>query len=383
MILVVAPYSPIGSKNPNLGASRKLETIINVLSRVDKNIFLINSAHNMEVERWEGVRERKIEISGVNVVEFTPRLYKNRPLGKLFNLFDISNLINLIESKGVPSLIWVYNGYAFENFTIKALKKRFNSRAILEFEDWHFSRGRGLSIKPLLDYFSWSNVCDLYDASFCVNSNLARIMSSKGVVSYELPGIVSAGIGGLRSESIFKNNNRIVVGYFGGLSVEKGVDQLLRIINKCDKNIYFIICGAGKLLTDVKAIEKVSDGRLRCETNLEFGDMINLMSECDILVNPHKVSEELLDGLFPSKVLEAVGSGRMVISTRLPKLLDKKPLDGICFYDGTDENLINVINKAKSFYNERADVINRSASAACDLFGENSVHEKICYHANK
>ena len=129
MIIFVGPYSPVGScASPNLGAGRKIETVVRVLSRLDNDLVFINTAHNDEA--MAKPRERSCEIAGVKVREILPTRWPCRRLGKFFNLLEVHFLARRLAKEGNPLFLWLYNGYAFESFFAKSLREAIGHTSI-------------------------------------------------------------------------------------------------------------------------------------------------------------------------------------------------------------------------------------------------------------
>jgi glycosyltransferase involved in cell wall biosynthesis len=379
MILVVAPYSSIHSRMPNLGAARKLETIVRILSAIDSDVVLVNTAHNSDSR--SGIRDDVVSMSGIKVRQITPETYSSRTVGKLLNLFQINHILSIIRNIGRPALVWIYNGYAFEAIAARRVHFLFNCPVVLEFEDWHFSRGRGFSVKPFVDYVFWRRVVPVLSLALCVNRRLAQLMTQLGVPAVELPGLVSSEICDLQAERescIMQrgSNSEIIVGYFGGLTAEKGCLELYEAIKRAD-GARFIVCGSGAELERFLELEQIIPGRLEVYSGVPVHQLVELVSRCDVMVNPHRVSEAVLDGLFPSKVLEAIGSGRIVVSTQLPELSAADVLAGVLYYDGSVEGLVSSLQSCRKYGVDAADIIAQGARRAVEEFGEESLKRRL------
>jgi hypothetical protein len=109
-IVIVAPYSPPGEcAVPVLGAARKIEGVVGVLSRFGRPLWVVNSAHN--VTRTQCTRIDIREINGVRTTVITPFTLASRRLGKLGNILAAEWFARFFK-RGV-GLLWVYNSYAF------------------------------------------------------------------------------------------------------------------------------------------------------------------------------------------------------------------------------------------------------------------------------
>lgn len=371
MIYIVAPYSFINRDNSeHLGAARKIETIFGIFSKLSKNIVLINSSHD-EVS-GAPLKIETIELNGTTVFEVTPPCFFNRKLGKFINLFQIKKIVDASLGLGVPTLLWLYNGYAFESLFAMAFRKKISCPVVFEFEDWHFSRARTFNPKPYVDYLTWRKAMPVIDVSYVVNAELARKVAHYSKPTNLLPGIVPASLASIAlNNSPFAGEKSLVkIGFFGGLSSEKGVDSLLELVSRLPTGFQLIVSGSGLL---DKALQEKAE---RFHNQLVFHGRVSderlyeLIAQCDVIVNPHRPIAAMNNGVFPFKVIEAIASGRMLISTAVPDegLVDL--LEGVLFYDGSVNELFDSIMEAPAYYKKHKEIIRVCAIAANDRFGE-------------
>jgi glycosyltransferase involved in cell wall biosynthesis len=378
MIVLVAPYSPPDREGyAHLGASRKLETIISILSRLDAQIVLINSAHNDN--KPVPLSICKSQVGGINVIEITPPISTNRAIGKLKNIFCVSQIVEEIKQLGIPQLIWFYNGYAFEMHMALKAQKTFNVPMILEFEDWHFSRKRGLNPKPYMDYFFWRRAAPFMSGAFVVNELLASKMRYFISEVELLPGIVPKVLAEIAKHSLpFKSNvNKINVGYFGGLSVEKGADIILQLARSLPENYVLHVTGTGPLAPEFEACAKELPERLSYHGRVDDMTLYQLIAKCDVVLNPHSSIENMNNGVFPFKVVEAVASGKLLISTKVPSHRLEDILVGVQFVKHDIDSFQSAIVSSQSYYSQHASLISQGAYVADQRFGEDTLLEKV------
>jgi hypothetical protein len=317
MILLVAPFD---AKNPEfsnfIAASKKIHLIIQILSKIDDNIVLLNSSH------WSNTTskirfERKITYLNCHIQVVTPRIYRNKFIGKFLNLYSIKYIYsNIIKKYGIPKAIWLYNGYAFESkfasYAKKCLKN--NTKIILEFEDWHFARSRGLNPKPYIDWFYWKLLLNHLDFCITVNKYLYDKCIKYVKNGFLLPGLFDNKVIENISNNIIFNNPIITVGYFGGLSKEKGAEFLLNLIKeKYNIQVKFIICGNGDFQSTFEDFSNKNPTILDFYTQLNETELIKLYNNIDIFLNPHIECT----GVFPFKVIEAIAMRKLLISSKL------------------------------------------------------------------
>lgn len=383
MIIIVAPYSPPG-KCPviNLGAARKLEVVMQLLHQIDSRIILVNSAHNDTSPSELSIRN--IEICNVKLTEITPPIYKSRVFGKLLNLFSVNAILDSLGKQGKPTLLWVYNGYAFEMLVAREAWKRYHIPMILEFEDWPLSRSRGFNPKPYIDYFFWRISVKRFSGSFAVNESLAKnLRDAVGIVEL-LPGIVPRALSDISTNALpFISDKDVVhVGYFGGLSLEKGADIVLQLAKSLPVDYVMHVTGTGELASNFESAALDLKGKLCYYGKVNNTTLYNVISRCDVMLNPHTSIEKMKNGVFPFKVIEAVASGRLLISTAVPSNGLEDVLIGVQFVEHNFEAFYNAITDSSNNYRKTAGLVARGAATANQRFGEKPLLEKIRKMAN-
>ena len=373
MIVFIGPYAPIErTESPHLGAAKKIECVIAALRELDEVIF-VNTAHNENDKPSSG---EVVIIGGKDVVEIVPEKFKVRSLGKLVNLLQVKGVVENIKTitKKVD-LVWCYNAYAMENLLRKALKKEYpTAKFILEFEDGIFARSRGLNPKPYIDYFTWLFTKHILDFSFVVNDNLGSATGLEKGRLFPLPGMVDSNlISASQSRAPF-SCGQVKVGYFGGLSKEKGADLLLGAA-KSLSGVKFITSGSGPLECSFQDLSKDCD----CfEFNGRVSDarLVELIAQCDVIINPHSPIERMGGGVFPFKVVEAIASARLVVSTPLPPSEEVKS-DSVVIFDGSVEHLSQVIMQAKELYEKNSSLIDMESCFVRDVYSVKGLSNKV------
>lgn len=378
MLVIVAPYAPADRPGTaNLGAARKIEAVVEILASIDPDIVLVNSAHSEVTPA--AICTKHSTIVGRDIVEITPPLARNRTIGKLRNLFDVERVLDLVESRGVPSAFWLYNGYAFEMRVAAAAHRRFKAPMILEFEDWHFSRSRGWNPKPIIDWALWRLAASQMAHSFAVNQSLASRMSAfPGGVDL-LPGIVHPDISAITGfhRPFGSADKRVAIGYFGGLTVEKGAGLLLEVLPGLPKGTALHVTGSGDLSDDFGRAMARHPGRLSFHGRVDSKEMVRIMAACDVIINPHMPIVDMANGVFPFKLIESIASGRLLISTDVMTDGLEDVLGGVLFCEPEVRSLLEAVAAGQSFYQTNEAVIERCASAAVRRFGLSSVRGRV------
>ncbi|QKZ15432.1 glycosyltransferase [Spirosoma sp. KUDC1026] len=375
MIVIIAPYTgtDITDIDINLGASKKIRFFITALAKLSSNIILVNSAHNNCSNTSFIIR--KINISNVIITEIVLPTKRNRLVGKLFNLLDAEKAISIVSSYGQPQLIWCYNAYAFEMIFARKAYSKFKSKMILEFEDWHFSRSRGYSLKPYIDMLFWRIAARYFQRIYVINS----YVKNKNVPFCKdiqlLPGVVSNEIIEIDklSQPFSCTNGYINIGYFGGLNRDKGANIVLELRDHLPSNYIIHSTGSGTLKNDFLEKSKLHKDTFIYHGMVKDYDLINIIGKCDIILNPHVPVAKFQNGIFPFKVIEAIASGRLLISTELPTDELDDLLDNVIFVDYSSESFANAIIEGRSYYEKNYKLIKLSAKKANNLFSENAL----------
>ena len=114
-----------------------------------------------------------------------------------------------------------------------------------------------------------------------------------------------------------KINNKIVICYTGYLGIIQGVDLLLEAFNKVhNANIELWLCGQGDELKDCIDTYTKKDQRVKYKGYLKKEDYIDILNQSNVLVNPRNMNYSQNEYNFPSKILEYIASGRVVLSTK-------------------------------------------------------------------
>lgn len=120
-----------------------------------------------------------------------------------------------------------------------------------------------------------------------------------------------------------------LVGYFGGMTPDRGVDDLIAAVRK--------------LRADGLAIELVLGGKARAEMdlaapgvrylgNVPYESMPSLLASCDLLAVPYRRSA-FMDAGASNKIAEAIACARPLVLTRTPNFLANFPEQAVALQD--------------------------------------------------
>ena len=134
--------------------------------------------------------------------------------------------------------------------------------------------------------------------------------------------------------------------YSGLLSEENGVKNMVVAFRRINAtNIRLVISGKGPLEKYVKE-ETKKDTRIVYVGYVENKRYYTLLEQADILVNPRNMELPQNKNNFPSKIMEYLASGRIIISTRFPSWEQFE--ENILFCDSDVDSIIIAMKKACS-----------------------------------
>lgn len=142
----------------------------------------------------------------------------------------------------------------------------------------------------------------------------------------------------------YKNRN-IVFLYAGVLNRITGVDLLLKAFMKTQNaNYRLVLCGQGKELDKQikKAVEM--DSRISFIGYVPKNDYLHLLEKANVVVNPRNMCYQQNTYNFPSKILEYLASGRIIVSTKFRGW--EEFLENIDFVESDVESLYRGLERA-------------------------------------
>jgi glycosyltransferase involved in cell wall biosynthesis len=379
-IILVAPFSPIGScETPHLGGAKKIAFVLQMLSRFGRPVILINSAHNRL--EYSGTRFVHEEIGvGQALTTITPFTLRNRRLGKLLNLFATAALAKQLAAQK-PAVVWIYNGYAFEAKFAAELNALCGCPIVLEVEDWHTARSRGLNPKPAIDLFFFHKVLNKAALVTFVNEVLRNKVGLPGSKTMLLPSVIDKRLVTRAGSKAPFSQRPYRLGYFGGLTEEKGADIVLATGKQLPADWQLVVTGSGPLAASFEALAAGSSGRVRFINNATEDALYREMLQCDAIVNPHKSITAMGNGIFPFKVFEALASGRLLLSTELPD--PGLPLAStVMFFDGTPVDLGRCLRQAEQFYQGHLQALSSLAEKVRALYSEDAIFQELRQRLN-
>ena len=362
-----------GEPRQFLAARTKIFLLIEILKNQGFEVVLINSGRQMGQVSPMHVTNIELPRGGEVSAVIGPSRVRTS-FGRLLTLFSYRRMLALASKCfGEPDIAWCYNGYAFEMLSARYLKRHSRAACVLEFEDHPLARMRFVKLKPVLDWICWRRIAKKFDLCYAVNQRLAKLMTQRGVETEPLPGLIS-------EENItwfnnhppnFEDGSAIVVAYSGGLDRLKGADFLLDLVAisiEKDLPIEWQITGSGPLESEFQKISELNPSRVHFHGVVTAHRLREIRSHTHVLLNPHKPNSDV----FPFKVLDAICTGRLVISTPLQHgFEDLEWLDNAVYQAKLDPNQwIDAILSARRLYKSRLRRITQGRCEAAHRFSE-------------
>lgn len=379
LIFFIAAFDPTGFKLTRfLAANKKMQFMLNVLTTINYKVVLICSTPNLKVKNSIRVVDMELENKTIIKVIIPASKLETIKWNMVLNILQIPSILKFaVNNFGQPNAVWTYNAYIFEMISARYLSKKYNSYTILEFEDWHFSRG--VSIKSILDWFYWKKALRYIDFSFCVNQFLQNKMKKFGIRNELLPGTVDKNIvfKGTQKNPFRNKSNVIKCGYFGGLTKDKGADFLIQLINKSiDQNlsIKWYITGAGPFKTNIENLSKNNPNFVEYLGVVSDSELAEIVSNTDILLNPHIK----MNGVFPFKLIEYAASGRLILSSDILFPSQYNWIQKAILFEILDiEKWLSIIIKSSNIFLERKNNIDYAKKRISIEFSKSEIRNKI------
>lgn len=265
-------------------------------------------------------------------------VYKDKTIVKTVHAFQ-KKVVGMLQKDDV---VVFYNVPYFELGLIKKIKNRGN-KALLILADHtdSFKENGGIirgSIAKLI-----SRDYKKFDYGIALSEYARRFFSRKAKLI-----VMEGGLDLLEYKNFQPpvKSGKTKYMYAGTLSDVTGVDILLDAIEMWDADdVEFYISGKGFLEENVrKAADK--DHRIKYLGFIPDDEYYKLMQEMDVFINPRNMDMEQNQNNFPSKVLEYLATGRIVVSTKFPGW--EKFQNVFYFYDNGIEDFIKKLKIAKS-----------------------------------
>ena len=374
-VVFVAPYAP-DVPSRHLGAARKIELIIGLLSSLGFRVHLVDSSHSSE--RWtRAIFGDECQVGETKVSLWRPVLLRKRAIGKLVHVAFAARFARKL-SRTKPTVVWLYNSYAFEARVGLSLKAATGAKLVLELEDLPMARRRSLNVKPWLDQAYFNPLLHAADLVTFVNASIMERFGGSKRNTLLLPSILKQALVDRPMPRRFQSS-AVRIGYFGGLEADKGADLLLKFAWAMPSGWKLVVTGAGSLSPAFASAAANGAGALEFHGRVGDDTLVDLMFGCDVIVNPHSSIAGMDDGVFPFKVCEALASGALLVSTPLPKI-DIPVVAAAIWFDGTLPDLVEKLSSARAFYAANYSQIVDACEMVRARYSEASISAAISSH---
>lgn len=194
-----------------------------------------------------------------------------------------------------------------------------------------------------------------YDKVITLSSKSNKYLSQNQIIQT---------VNGCINWSDFKNlkapnlSNLINIVYSGALTKVAGIDLLIKgFLKTKNKKLRLIICGQGNEFNELIEDAVKSDDRIIFKGYVTRNEYMQILEQAHILINPRNMNLLQNENNFPSKILEYLASGRLILSTRFSGY--EKYLDYIKFIDPDEIALYDAIEEVVSNENLK-EVLNES-----------------------
>ncbi|UZW14942.1 glycosyltransferase [Clostridium pasteurianum] len=147
--------------------------------------------------------------------------------------------------------------------------------------------------------------------------------------------------------------NTVNVLYSGLLSEVTGVDLLIKVIEIFDfkkyKNVNFFITGKGPLEDKVRNIS-INNVNVKYCGFLSREEYLSCLKTSNILLNPRNMHLDQNQNNFPSKIIEYIASGRIIVSTKFSG--HKSFTENLILVDTDVEKIKAALERAIDNYSE-------------------------------
>jgi glycosyltransferase involved in cell wall biosynthesis len=327
-ILYIAPFATSafrlrhGDRAPGgMGGERKVSLIAEALMRQGHHVVILSSIMLSNSRLAWRTTFRESLACGKRATVIYPSAVMLRPLGGLLNCVRAPHLIRQLVKEFKPSVGLIYNTYLFESLAAKELVKRHKIPIVLEIEDLPLARRRGwFNIKPWLDQRCWNSMLERASAFTSVNSAILDLLPDNKRRDL-LPGVIDERLEALgRSRGAPFLGAHKTLGYFGGLTPQKGVKVLINLVPRLPAEWHLTIAGSGPLASEFESLSKRFPDRLTFLGRVSETQLYTAMCACDCTVIPLEQICEGGNGVFPFKVFEFLVARTHVIAPRLPAL---------------------------------------------------------------
>lgn len=385
-VLYIAPFASAQylekhgeTEGFGLAGSIKIEMIATNLLRLGHRVLILSSfissrskfAFAQEV--WETIPSApgKIQVC-------YPAHVRLRPFGGALNCVLAPRVLGRVLRRFEADCAIIYNSYVFEARCAGSLSRKFGTPFLMEIEDLPLTRRRGiLNIKPRLDELCWRRTIRLASGFTAINAAVAKKLPVDAP-HFLLPGIIDKRLIALsENRSAPFGRTEKILGYFGGLSAEKGADVLGELVALLPDGWKMVVTGSGPLAPELHRLSEKTPNKIRFFGKVAAEFVYALMCDCDCLLIPNEKSTDSGSGIFPFKALEFIVSGAHIIAPSLAAIggIDCGFLQR--WKTLKIDELVSLINGSQSAYLMESEIRAKTIEQVVENYSESAVRLKL------
>ena len=206
------------------------------------------------------------------------------------------------------------------NFFICYLLLLFKKKIVLEIH--HDTKIEGRITKFILKYLNFFNKKNLLNV-VAITDSVKNLFIKKYQVKPDKITVLPSGSSiRLNRKFTFRNNKRLKIGYFGSISLSKGINTLIRLSKIDPENDYYIYGGTKEEIYKLKKgnINK----NLFLSENIPYAGLSKIMLKMDVLTIPYtkiirSIGEvdEISKYTSPLKLFDYLAVGKIILSSDL------------------------------------------------------------------
>jgi len=301
-------------RNRTLGPSRKVEVFTRGLLGRGHQVEVVSAATVSECTfRWHPPFECREPGCGTAPVRYLAGLDLPRA-----NLLVAGQLTARYLSRAErPDVAFLYNLEWYFLAPTMAWARRSGVPVVVEYEDdalievgtrfkgWHRRRGR--------------RAIDLARREaagvVAVSPELARQLGHAN--SIVIPGLVDDDLLDIPRARTSEAAGPLRIVYAGGINHEKGPALLVEAFGRLGISAELDVIGDGRDLAAVRQAAGRARQPVRVHGEVSRERLVELFTAADVAVNPRRMSKDMLGQIFPFKMVDYIGAGLPVVSSRL------------------------------------------------------------------
>lgn len=152
---------------------------------------------------------------------------------------------------------------------------------------------------------------------------------------------------------------------------------LLNDYGMIKKAIKIVVTGSGALSKSFESLAAKHPTALEFYGVVDEEQLYQLIESVDVIINPHEVNY----GVMPFKLMEAVATGRLVVSTKCVPVtardVDVEWLESIQFCERSVEAFLDTLSRACVLYGQRKGLIEAAVGMINAKYSRDEVKKKI------